>query len=215
MVEEVLSKQAKAGLELLGESGLLNNAYLAGGTALALYLGHRLSFDFDFFTDKEFNEQIFIQQLIAFSIDFQLEHTSRGTVLGYIGKTRFSLFFYNYPLLAPLKNFLGINIIDIKDIAPMKLSAISLRGTKRDFIDLYFITERLKIFTIEEILKLYDEKFKVLRQNKIHLLKSLVYFEDAEQDEMPKMLKNVNWKEVKKFFQKEVKCITPRLLKSS
>lgn len=205
MFEETLPKNAKNSLAILAKSGILKDAYLAGGTALALQIGHRISVDFDFFTRKEFDEKIFVQRMRRLPLDFELERTDWKTILGYINKTRFSLFFYEYPLLAKPHKFLGINICDIKDIAPMKIAAISDRGTKRDFIDLYFIIAAEKLFTLRQILDLYDRKFKILRQNKLHILKSLVYFDDADQNIAPKMLKNADWQEIKNFFNKEVK----------
>ena len=99
MFEQVLSKNAKKSLATLGESGLLRDAYLAGGTALALQIGHRISVDLDFFTSKEFNGNIFVRKLKKLIPDFQLERMAAGTVLGNINKIRFSLFFYDYPLL--------------------------------------------------------------------------------------------------------------------
>lgn len=89
MFEEVLSKNAKESLVLLGKSGILDDAYLAGGTALALRMGHRISVDFDFFTRKDFNESLFIKKLVSLPIHFQLERSGKGTILGYINKTRF------------------------------------------------------------------------------------------------------------------------------
>jgi len=204
MFEAVLPKNTKESLAVLGKSKLLENAYLAGGTALALQIGHRVSVDFDFFTDQIFNEKSAVRELNNLPARFQLERLAQGTIVGYFNKTRFSLFFYNYPLLAKPKKFLNINIADIKDIAPMKLAAISDRGVKRDFIDLYFILKE-KFYTLPEVFALYDKKFKVLNQNKLHILKSLTYFEDAEKNPLPKMLKDVDWPEVKKFFEKETK----------
>lgn len=213
MFENVLSKKAKKSLATLGESQLLKDAYLAGGTALSLQFGHRYSYDFDFFTQKEFDAKILVQRIKKLLPDFQLERTAWRTILGYVGKIRFSLFFYNYPLLFKHHKFFRINIVNVKDIAPMKVAAISDRGTKRDFIDLFFILKIKKILTLGEILKLYDKKFKLLRQNKFHILKSLSYFEDAEKDEMPKMIEEVEWREVKKFFTEEAKRISKILLK--
>lgn len=208
MFEQTLPRNAKNALVILGKSGILSNAYLAGGTALALQIGHRTSVDFDFFTQKKFDEKIFIQKMVKLPVKFQTERTDWGTILGFVNETKFSLFFYDYPLLAKLQKFLSINICDIKDIAPMKLAAISDRGAKRDFIDLYFIAAIEKIFTLRQILDLYDKKFKILRQNKLHILKSLVYFEDAERDMVPKMIKAANWRQVKEFFEEEVNKIT-------
>ena len=212
MFEKVLSKDAKKSLGLLGQSGLLDSAYLAGGTALALQLDHRYSYDFDFFTPKRFDERILIQRITELFSNFELERKDWGTILGYLGKTRFSLFFYKYPLLFKSHNFLDINVADIKDIAVMKIAAIADRGTKRDFIDLYFIFNEAKIITLEESLKLYDKKFKALPQNKIHIFKSLVYFEDADRDKSPKMIKSVNWQKVKEFFIDEQKRLAKKLL---
>ena len=213
MFEKVLSKDAKKSLVVLGKSRILNTAYLAGGTALALQIGHRFSFDFDFSTLKKFDERILVQRIKRIVPEFKLESAAWRTILGYIQKTRFSLFFYDYPLLFTPHKFLKINIADIKDIAPMKIAAISDRGRKRDFIDLYFILKIKKILTLEKILKLYDRKFKALKQNKIHILKSLSYFEEAERDEMPKMIEKVEWEKIKQFFEKETKKLSKNLLK--
>lgn len=212
MFEEVLPSKTKKSLAILGESGLLKDAYLAGGTALALQIGHRISVDLDFFTPKKFKEKIFIQKLNKLPVNFRLERLGEGTILGYLDKIRFSLFSYEYPLLAKPDKFLGISIASVKDIAPMKLAAISDRGTKRDFTDIYFIMAVEKIFSLPEIFALYDKKFKVLQQNKLHILKSLVYFRDAEQNPMPKMIQNVDWLNIKKFFEKETKSVAKKTL---
>lgn len=214
MFEEVLSKNAKQSLAILSESGILKSTYLAGGTALALHLGHRYSYDFDFFTPQKFDEEMLVQRIIEGLPNFSLERRSWGTILGYLGETRFSLFFYNYPLLFKTHQFSGIDIADIKDIAPMKIAAIADRGTKRDFIDLYFIFAKAKTLTLKEALDLYDKKFKTLRQNKIHILKSLVYFQDAEKDKLPQMIKPVKWLSIKKFFISEQHKIAKEILET-
>ena len=90
----------------------------------------------------------------------------------------------------------------------MKIAAISARGTKRDFIDLYFIVKIEKILSLQEAFRLYERKFKSLKQNQLHILKSLRYFDDAEKEAMPKMLSDVSWKNVKKFFTEKVKKIS-------
>lgn len=208
MFEKVLSRSAQNSLAVLGKSGLLKTAYLAGGTALALQIGHRLSYDFDFFTREEFENRVMVQRLKKILPAFALERTAWGTILGSIGKTRFSLFFYDYPLLFKTENFLGAKIANVKDIAAMKIAAISDRGTKRDFVDLYFITNVEKAITLERALELYDKKFKTLKQNRVHILKSLRYFEDAEKAVMPRMLRDAQWQDVKKFFMKEVDDIS-------
>jgi hypothetical protein len=201
-------------LALIGESGLLKNAYLAGGTALALQLGHRESVDFDFFTAQPFDETAMVQRLNKLLPDFYQERKEWRTILGYVGKTRFSYFYYEYPLLFKTKNWGGVNLVDPRDIAAMKIAALADRGTKRDFIDLYFIFAVEKIISLDEALSLYDKKFKKLKQNKLHILKSLAYFGDAESEKMPRMFKPVDWKKVKKFFIREQKRIAEKTLEA-
>lgn len=88
----------------------------------------------------------------------------------------------------------------------MKIDAISTRGKKRDFIDLYFMCQ--KGITLKKLLSFYERKFGELNSNIIHIQKSLVYYIDADVEEMPKMIKKVKWEEVKVFFEKEVKNLT-------
>ena len=70
------------------------------------------------------------------------------------------------------------------------------------------IVEIEKILSLRECLTLYDKKFKSLKQNKTHILKSLNYFYDADKEANLKMIKSVQWKEVKSFFQQEIKEIS-------
>lgn len=204
MFEETLSKNTKKALALLGESELLKDAYLAGGTACALQLGHRVSIDMDFFTEKEFDAKRTIQQLQKIG-NFKLDRQSWGTILGELEKVKFSLFVYQYPILFPFKPFRGIQLADLRDIAAMKIEAIGGRGIKRDFIDLYFICQAG--VTLREILRLYDRKYKNLASNRVHIQKSLVYFVDAEASAMPKMIEWIEWNKVKAFFEREVKKV--------
>ncbi len=207
MFEQVIPKMAQNALAILGKSKLLKSSYLAGGSGLALQIGHRISIDLDFFTGQEFSARTMVRKLVGLPLDFQLERIDWGTILGYLGKTKFSLFFYEYPLLADTEKFLDINVASIKDIAVMKLAAIAERGTKRDFVDLYFILAKEKVLTLAETFQLYDRKFRLLRQNKAHLLKAITYFADAQETDVPKMLKTIEWKEVKEFFERETKYL--------
>lgn len=207
MFEETLIKGAKDILALLGRSNILKDAYLAGGTAAALQLGHRISVDFDFFTSKEFVTRVFSTELSKLG-SFDEEQADKGTVLGEFKGIKFSIFIYKYPLIFPPKKYLSLNIADIRDIAAMKIDAIASRGAKRDFIDLYFICK--DGYRLDEILGFYNKKYGKLVSNLIHLHKSLVYFNDAEPERMPKMLKKVKWEEIKEYFENEVKKLTKK-----
>ena len=101
--------------------------------------------------------------------------------------------------------FLGAAIADPRDIACMKVSAVAGRGTKRDFVDLYAASER---YGLAEIMELFAKKFGEAKYSRVHVLKSLTYFEDAESDPMPDMLVPLSWGEVNKYFAREA----PKLL---
>lgn len=201
MFEQTISKETAKSLALLGKSKILKDAYLAGGTALALQIGHRISYDLDFFTDQKFKTHSFLEKIGKFK-NYKHEQTSWQTVLGRLGDVKFSLFYYGYPILKNPSVFKGVKIASIPDISAMKISAICERGTKRDFVDLYFILQEI---SIDKIFKYYDKKFKRLAVNIIHIKKSLVYFVDAENEPMPMMLKEVEWADIKKYFKKLAK----------
>lgn len=204
MFTGAVSSDTLRGIKILGSSGVLSNAYLAGGTALTLQIGHRLSLDLDFFTQQPFEEISVAGQLGKIG-DFEREQLSWRTVLGTFEKTKFSLFYYEYPLVTETHDFEGIKLADPRDIAAMKLLAISDRGARRDFVDLYFMRE---MFTLESVFKWYGEKFGQLEEKKYHLLRGLQYFEDALTQDMPVMLLRVQWENVQKYFEREVKRLS-------
>ncbi|MFA4888832.1 MAG: nucleotidyl transferase AbiEii/AbiGii toxin family protein [Candidatus Omnitrophota bacterium] len=143
MFTETLFGNTKSALAILGKSHLMDNAYLAGGTAAALQLGHRISVDLDFFTPHEFDAKELTRSLKKTG-KFKLDKQSWGTILGDFEEVKFSIFAYKYPVLFPFKSLSDINILDLRDIAAMKIDAISTRGIRRDFIDLYFMSIRIK-----------------------------------------------------------------------
>jgi hypothetical protein len=204
MFTKVLYRNTQEILDRLSRLKLPPRTYLAGGTGLALQLGHRISVDLDFFTPSKFDPERLAEELKVL-INLQVEQSSRGTILGSIGSVRFSLFRYDYPVLFPFKMFCGISVADLKDIAPMKMATLPGRGKKRDFVDMYFLCRR---FSLKKILALYRRKYRAGEVNNlIHLQKSLVYFPDAEADPMPRMLRPIVWEEIKRYFEKEVQKI--------
>lgn len=195
MPQEIISKETKNSLEILRD--LLDGFYLAGGTGLALQIKHRFSDDLGFFNQKEFNPKTLLQK-IKNLCSFSVEKTEELALTGIFNKTKISFLGYDYPLLKSLKKIEGIKVADIADIGCMKLTAISSRAAKKDFIDLYFI---LKQIPLKELLILFQTKYAEIGFNQAHILKSLTYFEDAEGDVMPEMIIPVAWEEVKKELQ--------------
>jgi hypothetical protein len=200
---EVIAGAMETTLRVLQDAALLDRFYLAGGTGLALRLGHRLSHDLDFFAADLFNEESLVQQLQRLG-EFSLVAKEPHMLLATIKGTKVSFLGYPYPVLFPFGHFLNIAVADPQDIACMKISAIASRGTKRDFVDLYVAAQR---FGLGDLLQLFDRKYAQSGYSKLHLLKSLVFFEDAEKDPMPHMLVKLEWQEAKQCFVQEA----PRL----
>lgn len=182
----------------------LKNFYLAGGTALALQYHHRESIDLDWFTQKPIQTPALIKHLSKLG-KFTLVKEEENTVEGILDKVKLSFMTYPYPLIAREQSYLKhIKIASVHDIAIMKLEAIAGRNTKKDFIDLYLYLHREKK-TLPEILAFLSKKFKGIDYDYYHLLKSLIYFVEADREPMPRMLEKVDWKIIKSYFQKETK----------
>lgn len=194
MFEKSIDKKTKLVLEKIGKTGFVKNFYLAGGTALAIQLGHRESIDLDFFSRRKFSVSDMEKELSSIG-KFILSKKDDRTLDGVLDGVKISFFHYDYGLLYPLINFNNIQIADERDIACMKLDAISSRGSKKDFIDIYFLLEK---YSLSELINFFSKKYKNIEYNKLHILKSLTYFVDAEDEPMPIMFKDIEWDEVKK-----------------
>ncbi len=202
--EETVSKEIIKAVKSLANEILGEQDYLGGGTGLALYWGHRKSADLDFFRKGILQEQVLASRLSHF-LNFRLDAKDQGTVHGRLGEVKITFLEYLYPLLFPLNNFVNVQVADPRDIACMKIDAISARGKRRDFIDLYVASQR---YGLKELLGLFEKKFAKARYNLAHVFKSLTYFDDAITDPMPALLIDISWDEVTHFFTTEV----PRLL---
>lgn len=193
---EAISPSVEAVYRNLLTRSLVHGFYLAGGTGLALQLGHRRSFDLDFFHPELFQEGELMARMQGMG-GFSILATSPHTIHALFGGVRISLLGYPFPLLFPTKMLHGGQIADARDIACMKLSAIAGLGSKRDFVDVYVAAQR---FGLEELIAMFEQKYAGVRFNKVHLAKSLAYFTDAERDPMPDMLYPLDWDRVKHFF---------------
>ncbi len=208
MFPGTLSHHAQNTLALLGKSGILKTSYMAGGSALALQFGHRVSLDFDFFSEGEFVSSQINSSLNAIG-KYSVSNETPKTMVGVFNDVKFSLFHYPYPLITQPKRFLGIKLASIEDIAAMKLVAITDRATKKDYIDLFVLAKK---YSIERMFDFYEKKYHLLQPNLFTLIKSLSFFTDADEADMPQMLKKINWKEVKDFFRKEVVALAEKYL---
>ncbi len=174
---------------------------LVGGTALALQIGHRRSIDLDFFGPVRLTPP-----------DLELELRAYGTVSRRASSQRIQGFMvadvqidfvdYPYPWLAPPVKNGGMRLAACQDIAAMKLAAITNRGNKKDFVDMFFL---LDIFGLSSMLDFYREKFT--DGALLPVLKSLAYFDDAEDDPMPEMIQDYAWPEIKRRLIEAVSLV--------
>ena len=176
----------------------LSGFQLAGGTALALQIGHRRSVDLDLFGARPIDKDEIVPLLESIGNLHILQHTRNILILN-INGVKVDFVNYKYPWLRDIKQEEGIRLVSLADIGAMKLGAISGRGKKRDFTDLYFL---LKQFTLPELLGFYREKYQ--DGNEFLVLRSLTYFDDAEEDKELELFEKAAWTEVKKTIEKEV-----------
>lgn len=211
---ETLPKATKKALDFLAVQKWLDNTkwYLAGGTALALSTGLRKSVDLDFFIKQKniINDDLLIN--FEGNKDWETTINRKNTIYGVLLKAKVS--FIAYPFFVPKQKMLEygyIKILQPLDIAVMKIIAISQRGRKRDFFDLYWCINNIE--SLENLMKRLRVQYPSVAHNYHHILKSLVYFADAEGDPDPELNFDVSWSGVKKFFQKEVPIVLKKLIK--
>lgn len=167
---------------------------LAGGTALSLQIGHRISVDLDLFGNHNLGAYRNTRHYFLF---LQTSYSSILTLS--IDEIKVDFVNYIYPILKPVVKVDEIRLTSIEDIAAMKLAAIAGRGRKRDFYDLYFILRKYKL---PEIIDFYKQKYP--DGSEFLIVKSLIYFDDAEQDEPPRLIEKLSWERVKKTILNQV-----------
>ena len=201
---EILPTGWEGAVEDLAVRGVLDGFYLAGGTGLALRLGHRRSADLDLFSPREFAPGDL--RLRLGEIDgLQIRQAVRGTLHLQLHEILVSFLHYPYPPLFPSSQFEVLSVADARDIACMKLDAIASRGSRRDFVDLYMVA---RAYGLRAILEWAGRKYAAAPYNRVHLLKALTYFVDAEHEPMPHMLVPLDWPAVRTFFISEVPSLS-------
>lgn len=205
MTPKVLSSDGWNLVRCLAEGGYLDGWTLAGGTGLALQLGHRYSEDLDFFRAEPFETELLIQRLSEVG-SLSIQSRSSQTLHLVLEGLRISFLGTQAPLLFPGTPYRGMNLADPRDIAVMKLVAIGGRGSRKDFVDLFFYLQAGG--SLDATLELTRRRFENIDYNEYHLLKSLVFFDDAETEPMPAMLRETNWSAIKKTITAEVRRLS-------
>ncbi|MFA6291911.1 MAG: nucleotidyl transferase AbiEii/AbiGii toxin family protein [Victivallales bacterium] len=209
MFEKTINKKISTLAESLGESGVIKDFYLAGGTALSLRLGHRKSRDLDFFSQKNFNLTLLSDFLVS-KLNAKIIIAETGTLLAEINGVKSSFFHYPYKNLEETESWRSIALASLIDISCMKIIAISQRAEKKDFFDFY---EIIKLFSSEKLKAALLEKYGRKSLNCYHILKSLFYFEDAESSPDPVSINGTKWKDVKAKIKELEKQLNNSFLK--
>jgi len=198
-------------LDGFSRSRIGNRFYLAGGTALSLQIGHRLSIDLDFFSPTEDIPTVRAELENALA-PFQstLADSSWGNLVYLAKDVRIGFYGYGFSLVAPVVEIDGIRLASIEDIALMKLDAMLSRAARKDFYDLYFICKNI---SLKQLFKKADQKYPSVRDFETQTTKRLVYFENAENESEPSLIDNVPWQTVKEYFIKQAKEIEQSWLK--
>ena len=177
----------------------LSGFNLAGGTSLALQIGHRLSVDLDFFGDRPFETQEILDLLKPIGQVRMLSQSKNILILNVEG-VKVDFVNYRYPLIKEIVQIEGLRLLDLPDIAAMKLAAIAGRVRKKDFIDIYFL---LKKYSLAQFFEFYNAKYE--DGSILMVSRSITYFDDADQDEDLMIFKKTSWQTVKETILKEVR----------
>lgn len=193
-------------LKTLMQYESLQDFFLVGGTSLALQLGHRISVDLDLFLNTDFETADIIHEMSKdLEYDVIMQKDKNSMIINARKKNsddeyvKIDFVKYPYPLIKEVCKIDGLRLLSIEDIIAMKLSAIANRGAKKDFFDIY---ELLKTYSISDMFEFFSIKFP--KTAHFHILKSLTYFEDAEQEFDPIYLNNTDWEQVKSTIEKNV-----------
>jgi predicted nucleotidyltransferase component of viral defense system len=174
-------------------------------SGLALQIGHRFSVDLDFFSN--FPEAVgadqrkAILEILRDDPSLKITWDKEGTFVANWRNVGVSFFRLDqHPLINPSIIIDKIQVASIEEIGAMKLAAILSRGTRKDYIDLYFILKQKKLM---QLFELASKKYPHHEAFPAYAVRALSYFEDAEYDPMPRMIKPVKWAEIKSFLDRQ------------
>ena len=206
---EAVTSQCRAALNLLRHQPLLEGYYLAGGTALALQIGHRTSTDLDWFTAEhllESTEREALRLTLGKVGEFEVTREQDEQLYSRLTGADVSFIYQHHPLLEATVDYAGVPLASPTDIGVMKLAAINSRGTRRDFVDVYCLRD---IAPLEKLLQLAEIKYADRPSFLDITVRALAYFVDAEQQPMPRLFwKNVQWADVVKYAEAGAKWLT-------
>lgn len=201
MHTEALTEQGK---EIFPYLKKIKDFYLAGGTAIALRLGHRLSVDFDLFCKNDISKslldkikKIFPKKSITPSVNSPDELTV------FVDDVKITFLKYPFPVLYKFSNYDGFNLLNLKELAATKAYTIGRRGTLKDYVDLFFLIKENKT-TLNQIVKIAEKKYGDYFNARL-FLEQLIYLKDIEDMDIIFLKEKAGKKELEIFFEEEIK----------
>ena len=176
-------------------------AYLAGGLAIALQLGHRVSADFDWFTANTIPPEKLLDDIKATGLPVAVRQNDEGTFLGQVNGIEYSVFRYRYASVSPARKIEGCSVASLVDVGAMKLAAICQRSVKRDYVDLHAILT-LGGMSIRDLVSAWNHKYP--GKDVGFALRALAYFSDVDKGRMPEMISKTTWETIKTDLEKLV-----------
>lgn len=201
---EALTQATREAFHQVKKFPVIERYYLAGGTGLALHLGHRYSVDLDFFSEegdavgvgeRASLREIFEHPSLAITYDQEATFVATWRDVG-ISFFRLPL----YPLVQPPLLLEGIRLATIPEIGAMKLAAMIDRGTRKDLVDMYFILQNVSLETVFEVAAV---KYGKIRSFPVSATRALAYFTDADSLPMPQMIDKTPWSKMKRFLEQQ------------
>jgi predicted nucleotidyltransferase component of viral defense system len=203
----MLQRQAVSSqlLELLSsimQETIFDSFVLVGGTSLALQIGHRVSVDLDFFGQSDIDEGLFLEKLALFG-NVQVIKKSANILICSVNGIKVDFVNYRYPWIDEFVVEQSMRLASIKEIAAMKLNAIAGRGSKKDFIDLYYLLQK---YNLSQLLDFYKVKYQ--DGSDFMVLKSLSYFDDADLEQTPLIFQDITWDDIKAEIIVQVRAVS-------
>lgn len=201
---EALTPETRHALDLAAALPFIGRFYLAGGTGLALHLGHRFSVDLDFFSPEADTVGPDMRAVLREVLDdptLVITHDKDATFVATWRGVGLSFFRLSlYPLVQRPMLLEAVPVATIEEIGAMKLAAIIGRGTRKDLVDLYFILQQI---SLERLFEIAAQKYRQVRAFAVSATRALAYFDDAEVLPMPRMIDHTSWTEMKRFLEQQ------------
>ncbi len=203
---ETITPHMRDMLRFIGKQSFAERFYLAGGTSLALRLGHRRSIDLDFFSATDEVPRKTRQEILSALSPLNPEALEDvdGNLLLRVSGLHAGFFSYGYALLESAESVEGVSVASVLDVGLMKLDALITRGSRKDFYDVYVIAQQKPI---SDLLALTKRKYPYARDFELMVVESLVLFENADRDYQPEILIDLPWEKVRQFFIAEAQAL--------